>query len=74
MTKIRYAIVLEQGEDGWVIASAPSLPGCHSQGRTRDEALANIREAIQGCLAVLEEEGEAPPKADLDVAIIEIAA
>ncbi|MCB1218179.1 MAG: type II toxin-antitoxin system HicB family antitoxin [bacterium] len=40
-------VILRPGESGWIIASAPTLPGCHSQGRTRDEALANIREAIE---------------------------
>jgi predicted RNase H-like HicB family nuclease len=43
-------IVLEPGEDGFVIASVPALPGCHSQGTTRDEAIANAKEAIQGWL------------------------
>lgn len=43
-------IVLEPGEDGMVIASVPALPGCHSQGLTRDEALENIREAVVGWL------------------------
>lgn len=54
----QYAVVLENGEDGWVIASVPSLPGCHSQGRTRQEALENIQDAMRGYLAVLEEDGE----------------
>ncbi len=40
-------VVLEPKEDGWVGAHCPSLKGCWSQGRTRDEALANIREAIE---------------------------
>lgn len=43
-------IVLEPGEDGMVIASVPALPGCHSQGLTRDEAIENIREAVVGWL------------------------
>lgn len=44
-------VVLEPGEDGFMIASVPALPGCHTQGSTRDEALANAREAIEGWLA-----------------------
>jgi predicted RNase H-like HicB family nuclease len=40
-------IVLEQGEDGHVVAHCPALRSCWSQGRTRDEALQNIREAIE---------------------------
>lgn len=39
-------ILLYPGEDGYVVAEVPSLPGCVSQGKTRDEALVNIREAI----------------------------
>ncbi|MCB1185659.1 type II toxin-antitoxin system HicB family antitoxin [bacterium] len=39
--------ILRNGESGWIVASAPTLPGCHSQGKTREEALANIQEAIE---------------------------
>ena len=39
-------VVLYPGEDGYVVAEVPSLPGCVSQGKTREEALANVREAI----------------------------
>lgn len=56
--KSRYAVVLEQGESGWIVASVPALPGCHSQGKTREEALTNIQEAMRGYLAVLEQDGE----------------
>ena len=40
-------IVIEKGEDGYLVVSCPSLPGCISQGKTRKEAIANIREAIE---------------------------
>lgn len=72
--KPRYAVVLEQGESGWIVASVPALPGCHSQGRTREDALANIQEAMRGYLAVLEQDGEVLPKPDLDAVMIEVAA
>lgn len=49
---IEVAVVLETGEDGWITAECPSLPGCVSQGRTEEEALANIREAIAGWFLV----------------------
>lgn len=42
-----YTVILEQESDGGFVVRAPALPGCVSQGDTRDEALANIREAIQ---------------------------
>ena len=46
-------VILEEGENGCVVATCPSLPGCHSQGKTEAEALANIREAIAACLLTL---------------------
>jgi predicted RNase H-like HicB family nuclease len=47
-----FVVVLEKGEDGYIVAECPALPGCVSQGHTREEALANIREAIQGVIKV----------------------
>jgi predicted RNase H-like HicB family nuclease len=49
-------VVLRHGDDGWIVAECPALPGCVSQGRTRDTALENIREAIALCL----EAGDVP--------------
>ncbi len=46
-------IIRPDTEDGGFNVSCPALPGCHSQGDTEEEALANIREAILGCLEVL---------------------
>jgi predicted RNase H-like HicB family nuclease len=43
-------VLLYPGEDGYLIAECPELPGCASQGRTREDALTNIREAIEGWL------------------------
>lgn len=54
---MKLIVTLRPGEDGWVVAECPAIPGCISQGRTRDEALANIREAIEGCLIVRREQG-----------------
>ncbi|HRI13770.1 MAG TPA: type II toxin-antitoxin system HicB family antitoxin [Verrucomicrobiota bacterium] len=50
-----YRVTLLESDEGWSV-SCPSLPGCHSQGETREEALANIKEAIQLWLAVQDEE------------------
>ena len=44
-------------EDGGYNVSCPALPGCHSQGETIEEAVANIQEAIEGCLEVLNSAG-----------------
>jgi predicted RNase H-like HicB family nuclease len=50
-------VLLYPGEDGYVVAEVPRLPGCVSQGKTRDEALANAREAISLHEDVLLERG-----------------
>ncbi|HDN79408.1 MAG TPA: type II toxin-antitoxin system HicB family antitoxin [Chloroflexi bacterium] len=50
-------VILYPGEDGYWVAECPSFPGCVSQGKTKEEALANIREAIEGYIAALEEDG-----------------
>ena len=65
-------VILYPGEDGYVIAEVPSLPGCISQGKTRDEALANIQEAIALHVEVLQERGE--PLPDDQVEMVEVAA
>lgn len=57
-------------EDGWWVVSCPSLPGCISQGETREEALANIREAIDLYIEVLKEDGDPIPD---DPQIMELA-
>ncbi len=49
-------VIIYPGEDQYWVAECPSLPGCISQGNTREEAITNIREAIQGYIAVLEED------------------
>jgi len=58
---MRYRVVIEQDEDGVFIAEVPSLPGCVSQGGTRFEALANIREAVEVYLESLAAHGEPVP-------------
>lgn len=58
---MRYRVVIEQDEDGVFVAEAPSLPGCVSQGRTREEVVANVKEAIAAYLESLEAHGEPIP-------------
>ncbi|HEX7955414.1 MAG TPA: type II toxin-antitoxin system HicB family antitoxin [Pyrinomonadaceae bacterium] len=58
---MKYRVLIEQDEDGMFVAEVPSLPGCISQGGTRAEALANIREAIGVYLESLEAHGEPVP-------------
>jgi predicted RNase H-like HicB family nuclease len=54
-------VILFPGEDGYWVAEVPSLPGCHSQGRTRDEALRNIREAAELWIESVREAGKPIP-------------
>ena len=49
-------VIIYPGEDGYWVAECPSLPGCVSQGKTKQEAVANIREAIQGYIGALEQD------------------
>jgi predicted RNase H-like HicB family nuclease len=47
---LRLTIVYESGEDGWIVASIPEVPGANSQGQTREEARANVIDALRGVL------------------------
>ena len=58
---MKFVITLDDGEDGYIVASCPALPGCHSQGESKEEAIANIKEAIEGYIASIREQGEAMP-------------
>ncbi len=58
---MRYRVVIEPDEDGVFVAECPSLPGCVSEGKTRQEALKNIQEAIEGYIASLKARGEPVP-------------
>lgn len=58
---MRYRVLIEQDEDGVFVAECPTLPGCVSQGTTREEAIHSIKDAIAGYIASLEKHGEAVP-------------
>ncbi|MFA4915051.1 MAG: type II toxin-antitoxin system HicB family antitoxin [Syntrophales bacterium] len=49
-----YRIIIEKGEDFGFIAHCPAIPGCHSQGSSMEAAIENIRDAIIGCLEVID--------------------
>lgn len=68
---MKYRVIIEQDEDGMYIAECPSLPGCISQGRTREEALKNIKEAIEGYLESLEKHNEPIPPS-IEEEIVEV--
>ena len=58
---MKYRVLIEQDEDGVYVAEVPSLPGCISQGQTREEAVESIREAIAAYLESLEAHGDPIP-------------
>lgn len=62
-------VVIYKGQDGKWIAEVPSLPGCVSQGDTREDALRNVREAIDLWIEVMTERGEQVPPDSLDAEV-----
>ena len=73
MGKIRrYTVILEQGEDGYVVVHCPALPGCWSQGKTRAEAISNAREAIELYLESLVANGEPIPDEDAETVEVSV--
>ncbi len=69
---MKYRVLIEQDEDGVFVAEVPSLPGCFSQGQTRDEALENIQEAIELYIESLNAHDEPIPPS-IDEEIVEVA-
>jgi len=65
-------VIIYPGQDGYWVAECPSLPGCVSQGTTREEAVANIREAIRGYVAALEEDDLPIPAEHFDAALVAV--
>lgn len=63
-------VIIYPGEDGYWVIECPSLPGCISQGKTKDEALMNIREAIDLYLETLTDKGLPIPADRLEVAMV----
>ncbi|HEY2329039.1 MAG TPA: type II toxin-antitoxin system HicB family antitoxin [Verrucomicrobiae bacterium] len=70
---MKFRVHIEPDEDGMFVAECPTLPGCISQGGTRDEALLNIKDAIAGYLASLNKHGEAVPL-PVNEELVEVAA
>jgi len=61
-TTYQFPVVIEQDEDGFFVADCPELAGCHTQGKTIEEAIGNIRDAIKLHLKILKEERKEIPK------------
>jgi predicted RNase H-like HicB family nuclease len=65
-------VVLYPGEDGYWVAECPSLPGCISQGTTREDAISNIREAIKGYVRALEEDKLKVPEERFEALLVAV--
>jgi len=65
-------VIIYPGEDGYWVAECPSLPGCVSQGMTKEEAIANIKEAIEGYILVLEEDGLPVPEEHFETLLVAV--
>ena len=63
-------VIIYPGEDGYWVAECPSLPGCVSQGKTREAAIASIREAIRLYIATLEDDNLAVPPESAQAEIV----
>lgn len=63
-------VIIRPGEDGYWIVECPSLPGCISQGETKEEAIKNIREAIEVYIEALEEDNLTIPPDTMDVQVV----
>ena len=65
-------VLIFPGEDGYWVAECPSLPGCVSQGVSREEAVENIREAIEGYVLALREDGLPVPEERFDAILLAV--
>lgn len=65
-------VILHPGENGYWVVECPSLPGCISQGKTKEEAVQNIREAIEGYVLALQEDGLPIPPERFDAVLLSL--
>jgi len=65
-------VILYRGEEDFWVAECPSLPGCISQGEDKEEALNNIKQAIEGYILTLQEDGLPVPEDRLDTIVVAV--
>lgn len=65
-------VVIYPGEDGYQVAECPSLPGCVSQAETKQELVSNIKEAIEGYIIALEEDGLPVPDEHFETLLLAV--
>jgi len=68
---VKYLVIIEKGPENFS-AYVPDLPGCTSAGRTYEETMANIREAIEGHLEVMREHGDPIPEPASEAAVVDV--
>ncbi|HPO14392.1 MAG TPA: type II toxin-antitoxin system HicB family antitoxin [Candidatus Hydrogenedentes bacterium] len=57
MSIMRFQAIIEQDEDGYFVVDVPALQGCHTQGKTYEEAMSNIQEVVSMCIREMKEDG-----------------
>lgn len=72
-TERRYKVIYFAGDDGWLVGAAPEVPGCASQGRTVEDLMTNMREAIEGCI-LGRREMNLPERVEIQEATVTVAA
>ena len=70
---MKYKVIVRPGEVSGYVIECPAIPGCVSQGKTIKEALENIRDAIEGCLEVLNRRAERSQNKSMQVKVLEVA-
>ena len=66
---LEYRVIIEKDEDGVLVARVPDLSGCATEGKTREELMKNVKEAIQAYLEALKEHGEPVPIETVQVSV-----
>ncbi len=66
---MKLRVIVEKDEAGYYVAEVPALPGCLSQGKTAEEAIFNVKEAIEGWLEVMESKQQFDPATLVEVAV-----
>jgi len=65
-------VVIYRGEDGYWVAECPSLPGCISQGKTKEKTILNIKEAIEGYITALKEDNIPVPPENFETFVVAV--
>jgi predicted RNase H-like HicB family nuclease len=66
---LKYRVIIEKDEDGVFVARVPDLPGCATEGKTKQELMQNVREAIQAYIADLKAHGDPVPVETVQVSV-----